>query len=159
MGPRIYFFRSVYIYGTYHQAGLPRLFPPAKRKLLGAAPISENSIGRTGGRIFCCCSTMQTPFKHDIGRVAPVTLRSRNVRVTAIADVLEKGTSGAKPDVPSGLNKYSSRITQPKSQGASQAMLFGTGLKEDDMNKPQARLACHPLCISYLSNGILYHIN
>ena len=27
----------------------------------------------------------------------------------------------------SQLNKYSSRITQPKSQGASQAMLYATG--------------------------------
>jgi dihydroxy-acid dehydratase len=32
-------------------------------------------------------------------------------------------------------NKYSSRITQPKSQGASQAMLYGAGLTADDMNK------------------------
>ncbi len=40
-----------------------------------------------------------------------------------------------------GLNKYSSRITQPKSQGASQAMLYATGLKEEDMNKPQVRWA------------------
>ena len=36
-----------------------------------------------------------------------------------------------------GLNKYSSRITQPKSQGASQAMLYATGMNEEDMNKPQ----------------------
>ena len=36
-----------------------------------------------------------------------------------------------------GLNKYSARITQPKSQGASQAMLFGTGLKQADMDKAQ----------------------
>ena len=35
------------------------------------------------------------------------------------------------------LNKFSSRITQPKSQGASQAMLYATGLTEEDMNKPQ----------------------
>ena len=35
------------------------------------------------------------------------------------------------------LNKYSSRVTQPKSQGASQAMLYGTGLTEADMNKAQ----------------------
>ncbi len=35
------------------------------------------------------------------------------------------------------LNKYSSRITQPKSQGASQAMLYGTGMTAEDMNKPQ----------------------
>lgn len=35
------------------------------------------------------------------------------------------------------LNKYSARITQPKSQGASQAMLYATGLSEEDMLKPQ----------------------
>ena len=35
------------------------------------------------------------------------------------------------------LNKYSRRITQPKSQGASQAMLYATGMSEEDMNKPQ----------------------
>ena len=35
------------------------------------------------------------------------------------------------------LNKFSSRITQPKSQGASQAMLYGTGMSDDDMNKAQ----------------------
>jgi dihydroxy-acid dehydratase len=35
------------------------------------------------------------------------------------------------------INKYSSRITEPKSQGASQAMLYGTGLNEADMAKAQ----------------------
>ena len=39
------------------------------------------------------------------------------------------------------LNKYSSRITQPKSQGASQAMLYGAGLTEEDMNKAQVGIA------------------
>ncbi|MDH5648651.1 MAG: dihydroxy-acid dehydratase [Gammaproteobacteria bacterium] len=39
------------------------------------------------------------------------------------------------------LNKISSRITQPKSQGASQAMLYGTGLTEDDMNKAEVGIA------------------
>ena len=39
------------------------------------------------------------------------------------------------------LNKYSSRVTQPKSQGASQAMLYGTGLTEEDMNKAQVGIA------------------
>ena len=39
------------------------------------------------------------------------------------------------------LNKYSSKVTQPKSQGASQAMLYATGLTEDDMNKPQVGIA------------------
>ncbi|WP_372720445.1 dihydroxy-acid dehydratase [Novipirellula sp.] len=35
------------------------------------------------------------------------------------------------------LNKYSQNITQPKSQGASQAMLYATGMTSEDMNKPQ----------------------
>ena len=39
--------------------------------------------------------------------------------------------------MPPGLNKVSSHVTQPKSQGASQAMLYATGLSESDMNKPQ----------------------
>ena len=39
------------------------------------------------------------------------------------------------------LNKFSSRITQPRSQGASQAMLYGTGMTEDDMQKPQVGIA------------------
>ncbi|MCE2798066.1 MAG: dihydroxy-acid dehydratase [Planctomycetaceae bacterium] len=39
------------------------------------------------------------------------------------------------------INKYSSRITQPKSQGASQAMLYATGLKPEDMNKAQVGIA------------------
>ena len=41
------------------------------------------------------------------------------------------------PNPMSELNKYSRRITQPKSQGASQAMLYGTGMTPEDMNKAQ----------------------
>lgn len=39
------------------------------------------------------------------------------------------------------LNKYSSRITEPRSQGASQAMLYATGLTPEDMPKPQIGIA------------------
>jgi dihydroxy-acid dehydratase len=39
------------------------------------------------------------------------------------------------------LNKYSSRITQPKSQGASQAMLYGTGMQPTDMAKAEVGIA------------------
>ena len=41
----------------------------------------------------------------------------------------------------SQLNKISSRITQPKSQGASQAMLYATGLTPEDMDKAQVGIA------------------
>lgn len=39
------------------------------------------------------------------------------------------------------LNQYSRRITQPKSQGASQAMLYATGMTPEDMDKPQVGIA------------------
>lgn len=39
------------------------------------------------------------------------------------------------------LNKYSKVITQPKSQGASQAMLYATGFDEADLNKAQVGIA------------------
>jgi len=39
------------------------------------------------------------------------------------------------------LNKISSRITEPKSQGASQAMLIGTGLTPDDLSKAEVGIA------------------
>src|SRR5437016_6201495 len=53
------------------------------------------------------------------------------------------------------LNKYSSHITQPKSQGASQAMLFGTGLTPDDMHKAQVGIAS----VWYEGNTCNMHLN
>jgi dihydroxy-acid dehydratase len=43
--------------------------------------------------------------------------------------------------MPNQLNKFSAHITQPKVQGASQAMLYGTGLTESDMDKAQIGIA------------------
>jgi dihydroxy-acid dehydratase len=53
------------------------------------------------------------------------------------------------------LNKYSSRITQPRSQGASQAMLYATGLTPEDMNKPQVGIAS----VWYEGNPCNMHLN
>ena len=39
------------------------------------------------------------------------------------------------------LNKVSARITQPPSQGASQAMLYATGMSREDMDKAQVGIA------------------
>ena len=39
------------------------------------------------------------------------------------------------------LNKYSKNITQDESLPAAQAMLYGIGLKEDDLNKAQVGIA------------------
>jgi dihydroxy-acid dehydratase len=43
--------------------------------------------------------------------------------------------------MPVKLNKFSSRITQEEAQVGSKAMLYATGLSEDDMNKAQVGIA------------------
>jgi dihydroxy-acid dehydratase len=53
------------------------------------------------------------------------------------------------------LNKYSARVTQRKSQGASQAMLYGTGLTEEDMKKAQVGIAS----MWYEGNTCNMHLN
>jgi dihydroxy-acid dehydratase len=53
------------------------------------------------------------------------------------------------------LNKYSTTITQRKSQGASQAMLYATGLSRDDMGKPQVGIAS----MWYEGNSCNMHLN
>ena len=39
------------------------------------------------------------------------------------------------------LNRFSSRIIEPKSQATSQTILYGTGLTQADMAKPQVGIA------------------
>jgi len=46
----------------------------------------------------------------------------------------------ADPSEPQ-LNKVSQHVTQPKSQGASQAMLYATGLSTEDMSKAQVGIS------------------
>ena len=53
------------------------------------------------------------------------------------------------------LNVFSSRITQTRSQGASQAMLYATGLTRQDMNKPQIGIASN----WYEGNSCNMHLN
>jgi len=60
-----------------------------------------------------------------------------------------------QPANTTSLNRYSARITQPKSQGASQAMLYATGLSPDDMNKPQVGISA----MWYEGNSCNMHLN
>jgi dihydroxy-acid dehydratase len=53
------------------------------------------------------------------------------------------------------LNKFSAQITQKKSQGASQAMLYATGLSREDMAKPQVGIAS----VWYEGNSCNMHLN
>lgn len=51
-------------------------------------------------------------------------------------------TAKRKADsTPPQLNKVSQHVTQPKSQGASQAMLYATGLEPSDMSKAQVGIS------------------
>lgn len=53
------------------------------------------------------------------------------------------------------LNRISANITQPRSQGASQAMLYATGMTEADMHKAQVGIAS----IWYDGNPCNMHLN
>lgn len=53
------------------------------------------------------------------------------------------------------LNKYSRRLTQDSSQPASQAMLYGVGLSEEDMNKAQVGI----VSTGYEGNTCNMHLN
>lgn len=61
-------------------------------------------------------------------------------------DPLSRGISSSSSRLSSHhdepkLNKVSAAITQPKSQGASQAMLYATGMTEDSLNKAQVGIS------------------
>ncbi|MFO1518847.1 MAG: dihydroxy-acid dehydratase [bacterium] len=53
------------------------------------------------------------------------------------------------------LNKYSARLTEDKEQPASQAMLYGVGLTEEDMKKPFVGIAS----TGYEGNPCNMHLN
>ncbi|KAK3402822.1 putative dihydroxy-acid dehydratase [Sordaria brevicollis] len=76
--------------------------------------------------------------------LAPSLLRAQAPRALASARLSLRSLS-TTPRVYNAqekqLNKVSATITQPKSQGASQAMLYATGLNEDDMNKAQVGIS------------------
>ncbi|MBI2655075.1 dihydroxy-acid dehydratase [Candidatus Woesearchaeota archaeon] len=53
------------------------------------------------------------------------------------------------------INRYSSRVTQPPSQSASQSMLYGIGLTPDDMGKAQIGI----VSMGYEGNTCNMHLN
>ncbi len=59
------------------------------------------------------------------------------LRTQATSIPLEEMVQAAEETSVKGLNKISRTITQPKSQGGSQAMLYATGLTKEDLDKPQ----------------------
>ncbi|XP_047950849.1 dihydroxy-acid dehydratase, chloroplastic [Salvia hispanica] len=70
-----------------------------------------------------------SPSSLPIKTPSPLTVRASTTTETAVPP--------PPPAAATKLNKYSSRITEPKSQGGSQAVLYGVGLSDDDLKKPQ----------------------
>lgn len=62
--------------------------------------------------------------------------RVRLIPVRASSEVAQSLQPAVK-ETAHKLNKYSSRITEPKSHGGAQAVLYGVGLSDEDMQKPQ----------------------
>ncbi|KAK3327769.1 putative dihydroxy-acid dehydratase [Cercophora scortea] len=75
--------------------------------------------------------------------LSPSLLRARAPRALAAGRLLPRSLSTTPRQYAEEkkLNKVSSTITQPKSQGASQAMLYATGMTEADMNKAQVGIS------------------
>lgn len=102
-------------------------------------------------------ATPQLASTSQTSQVAAPVLRTRatcrqpvsRAAVEAPERVLEQQIAQPDEKLPPGLNRYSSRVTQPKAQGASQAMLYATGLSEEDMQKPQ-------VCLAYCGNQYLF---
>lgn len=68
-------------------------------------------------------------FLNNVAAFVPSSLMSRTV--------VPKSALKMAGDDEGVMNKYSRTLTEPKSQGASQAMLYATGITEEDMGKPQ----------------------
>jgi hypothetical protein len=76
---------------------------------------------------------LSTPWSRTICRLQSRRALSSSTRRSKPAD---EGASSAD-----GLNKTSRHVTLPKSQGASQAMLYATGLQPEDMHKAQVGIS------------------
>ncbi|KIW02016.1 dihydroxy-acid dehydratase [Verruconis gallopava] len=73
------------------------------------------------------------------GLVRPAAAARSNCLRASFSTTSQRRNASVKDEAV--LNKVSRNITQPKSQGASQAMLYATGLKEEDMNKAQVGIS------------------
>lgn len=72
---------------------------------------------------------------------SPAHLRPPSSLTVRAATTTETEVPPPPPATAVKLNKYSSRITEPKSQGGSQAVLYGVGLSDDDLKKPQVGIS------------------
>ncbi|CAN0915702.1 Dihydroxy-acid dehydratase, chloroplastic [Linum grandiflorum] len=92
----------------------------------------------------CLITTMLSTFVSPRpSPSSPLTTRHFRLphRVIIAAQSHPAAASSSPPTPTESLNKYSSRVTSPKSQGGSQAVLYGVGLSEQDLSKPQVGIS------------------
>ena len=84
-------------------------------------------------------SSFPSWLRHGTKGHRPKTTKARAAPSDAAAEKeeTEKRTRLPRLKAGEGLNQFSSRLTQPLSNGAAQAMLYATGLEPEDMSKPQ----------------------
>lgn len=84
-------------------------------------------------------SPLKSHFLYNVSHPktpSPISIRAQAVQTSSPPNTLPSSENPALK-----LNKYSSRITEPKSQGGSQAVLYGVGLSDDDLHKPQVGIS------------------
>ncbi|RYP42321.1 hypothetical protein DL767_000243 [Monosporascus sp. MG133] len=87
------------------------------------------------------CRT-RVPATAVLRRVLTLTSTPAATQYTRpLSTTCSRRAANADSNPDEGLNKVSRAITQPKSQGASQAMLYATGLSEADLKKPQVGIS------------------
>jgi hypothetical protein len=74
--------------------------------------------------LIVCCLSYRLVQQHGISRATSATFRSA-------------ATDSNNLNSKKIMNKYSRTITEPPSQGASQAMLYATGLTSETITSPQ----------------------
>jgi dihydroxy-acid dehydratase len=96
-----------------------------------------------GTRLHAAIVTSSTPSSSHSQRKAswrPIAAAASEVAAVTAAPP-QQSVEAPEGSSATQMNRYSRRVTQPKSQGASQAILYGVGLSEDDMNKPQVGIS------------------
>jgi len=82
-------------------------------------------------------SMLLTTFRTRGLRPSPNFLRFAAINKNSLSTSPKRAADSLPPQ----LNKVSQHVTQPKSQGASQAMLYATGLEPSDMSKAQVGIS------------------
>ena len=107
---------------------------------LFALPGGSSSIGFDSTSHLLPECVEPTPFVSWLGALIRSQIAKQVLSGVAAAPstmASRRAFSAATGGSSSVLNKYSRTITEPASQGASQAMLYAAGLSTADMKKPQ----------------------